>query len=91
MSGSGYKPTWVSGDSKFICDSCGFLRKRSEGRMRWDSFFVCSDTCWEPRHPQDFIKTVTGEGRAVQPSRPEQPDLFQADDASFPPPPTPPG
>lgn len=27
--------------------------------MTWDNFFVCADTCWQPRHPQDFV-----EGRA---------------------------
>jgi hypothetical protein len=27
--------------------------------MTWDGFYVCADTCWQPRHPQDFV-----EGRA---------------------------
>ncbi len=87
----GYNPTWVSGDSKAICDSCGFLKKRSECRMRWDSFFVCYPECWETRHPQDFIRTIPGEGRAVMPARPEVPNQFQADLADFPSPPDAPG
>ncbi len=83
----GYQPTWVSGDYKAICDICGFLKKGSACRMRWDGFFCCYPDCWEPRQPQDFIRTISGEGRAVMPARPEQPDQFQADDADFPPPP----
>lgn len=47
-----YKP----GDYNVICDECGFKRKASECRKRWDGAFVCADTCWEPRHPQDFVK-----------------------------------
>ncbi len=87
----GYKPTWNPGDYKAICDVCGFLKKGSEMRMRWDEAFVCADTCWEPRHPQDFIRTINGEGRAVSPARPEQGDQFQASDAAFPDPPAAPG
>lgn len=87
----GYQPTWVSGDSKVICDCCGFLRKRSSCAVRWDQFFVCYPECWEPRQPQDFIRTIPGEGRAIPPCRPQTPDVFQADDADFPPPPPAPG
>lgn len=48
-----YKP----GCWNVICDACGFKRKSDEVRKRWDGFIVCSDTCWEPRHPQDFIRS----------------------------------
>jgi hypothetical protein len=74
---SGYKPTWKPGDYKAICDRCGRLRKGSELKIEWDQYFVCEDGCWEPRQPQDFVRTVPGEGRAVQPARPEVPDMFQ--------------
>lgn len=47
------------GDYNCICDLCGRKRKASECRLKWNNFFVCADTCWEPRHPQDFV-----EGRA---------------------------
>lgn len=40
-----------------LCDICGFKRKASELRLRWDGFMVCADTCWEPRHPLDFYRT----------------------------------
>ena len=40
-----------------ICDSCGFKRKASDLRKRWDGVMVCADTCWEPRNILDFYKT----------------------------------
>lgn len=45
------------GDWNVTCDRCGFKRKRSECRVTWDNLLVCSDTCWEPRHPQDFVRS----------------------------------
>ena len=47
-----YKP----GDYNVICDECGFKRKASECRRRFDGAFVCADTCWEPIHPQEYVK-----------------------------------
>lgn len=29
----------------------------SELRRTWDGFYVCEE-CWEPRHPQDFVRGV---------------------------------
>lgn len=43
------------GDWNVICDRCGFKFKASKCRMTWDGFFVC-EGCWEPRHPQDFVR-----------------------------------
>lgn len=40
-----------------ICDSCGWKRKSTEMRQRWDGLMVCADTCWEARHPMDFYRT----------------------------------
>ena len=39
-----------------LCDRCGFKRKREDVRFTWDNLLVCIDTCWEPRHPQDFVR-----------------------------------
>lgn len=44
------------GEWNFICDSCGWKKKSSEGRRRWDGLFVCKDTCWEMDHPQKYIR-----------------------------------
>ncbi len=38
-----------------MCDSCKFVYKASELRLRWDGFMVCKDD-WEPRHPSDFYR-----------------------------------
>lgn len=43
------------GDWNVICDRCGFKFKASQCQMTWDGYFVCSK-CWEPRHPQDFVR-----------------------------------
>ena len=47
-----------TGNYNIICDLCGRKRKASECRMTWNNFFVCADTCWQPRHPQDFVRGV---------------------------------
>ena len=46
-----YRP----GDYNVICDKCGMKRKASQCRMNWENLLVCADTCYEPRHPQDFV------------------------------------
>ena len=47
-----------SGNYKMVCDLCGQVRMASEIKKTWDNFFVCADTCWQPRHPQDFVRGV---------------------------------
>jgi hypothetical protein len=44
------------GDWNAICDRCGHKYKASQLRDTWDNFRVC-DNCWEPRHPQDFVRS----------------------------------
>lgn len=39
------------------CDRCGWSFKNYELKKTWDGFYVC-DECWEPRHPQDFVRGV---------------------------------
>lgn len=48
---------FVSGDWNAECDRCGFNFKASELRKEWTGLRVCRD-CWEPRHPQDFVRGV---------------------------------
>jgi len=61
-----YKP----GDWNVICDQCGFKKKRSECRFTWEGLLVCADTCWEPRHQQDFVRAKPDRTR-VSVSRPD--------------------
>lgn len=39
-----------------LCDVCGFKKKASQVRKRWDGFMVCKED-WEPRHSLDFYTT----------------------------------
>jgi hypothetical protein len=66
---------WHQGDHWNICDECGRKRLASDTRKRWDNVIVCSDTCWEPRHPQDLIRGVP-DNPAVQDARPRVADVF---------------
>lgn len=43
-----------------ICDRCGFKYKHYQLRKEWTGFMVC-DSCWEPRHPMDFLKVPNPE------------------------------
>jgi hypothetical protein len=38
-----------------ICDRCGFEYKNHQLQKEWTGLMVCKP-CWEPRHPQDFIR-----------------------------------
>ena len=37
-----------------LCDVCGFKKKASQVRKRWDGYIVC-DKDYEIRHPLDFF------------------------------------
>lgn len=62
-----YKPkAWNA-----LCDSCGFKKKSGELRLRWDGLMVCADTCWEPRHPQDFLRAIKETSNKLPWTRPD--------------------
>jgi hypothetical protein len=65
---------WEPGNHWIICDECGLKYRKNETRKRWDKAIVCSD-CWEPRHPQDFVRGKT-DRQAVKNARPEGTDTF---------------
>lgn len=66
--------SYHSGDWYITCDICSRQILASESKERWDGFRVCKSD-WEPRHPQDFIKTKLD--KIVVPfSRPEPADVF---------------
>lgn len=48
---------YIHGDWNAICDRCGFESKASKLKEEWTGLRVCSE-CWEPRHPQDFLRGV---------------------------------
>lgn len=70
---------YVEGDPSAICDRCGFKYRHSQLRKEWTGLMVCygGDTCgcWEPRHPQDFVKGVQDKQSFPNP-RPPPADVF---------------
>ena len=46
----------VSYEYNVLCDVCGFKKKASQLKKRWDGFWVCLED-WELRHPLDFYTT----------------------------------
>ena len=40
-----------------VCYRCGKKFKSSQMRKNWQGFYTC-ETCFEIRHPQDFVKGV---------------------------------
>lgn len=69
-----YRP----GDFWRICDRCGFKKRASETKKEWTGLIVCSDECWEPRHPQDFVRGRRDRQTVTNP-RPEAADNFLTD------------
>lgn len=70
---------FVKGQWNVICDRCGFAFKSASLRREWTGLMVChgpaTNDCWEPRHPQDFVKG-RADKQAPAWTRPEPPDDF---------------
>lgn len=51
---------FVKGQWNAVCQRCGFKFKSGQIRKEWTGLRVCSgagtNNCWEPRHPQDFVR-----------------------------------
>ena len=62
------------GSHNWICERCGFKYKAEAKRKEWTGLIVCPP-CWEPRHPQDFVRG-TKDKQSVTDPRPEQADYF---------------
>lgn len=58
----------------FICDVCGFKFHKEEMKIRWDNMVTCKG-CWEPRHPQDFLR-AREDRQSVPISRPRSTDIY---------------
>jgi hypothetical protein len=70
---------YKKGDFNRICDRCGVKVKASETRKEWTGWIVCKKDCWEPRHPQEFVRGKRDNQR-VQNPRPEPTDNFLEED-----------
>lgn len=67
---------YVPGDYKVICDRCGFERYASECVLDWQGWFICADTCYEPKHPQYTPPKGLGEKQSVPVHRNGGEDIF---------------
>lgn len=65
------------GHANGICDRCGSKRKLNTLRKEWTGLRVCRDGCWDPRHPQDYVRAVP-DNMALHDPRPEPADVFVA-------------
>lgn len=66
---------YIPGENYYSCDRCGFKRRASEVSKTWDGWIVCSDTCWEPKHPSLIPHKKPVERVAVRNARPDK-DVF---------------
>lgn len=64
---------FVEGAWNAVCDRCGKRLKSFQLRKEWTGLRVCA-TCYEPRHPQDFLKAKV-DRQAPAWTRPEQPEI----------------
>ena len=51
--------------SNFQCDRCGGVFSDKHKAVEWTGAIVCKGpgtrNCWEPRHPQDFVRSLHGD------------------------------
>lgn len=57
-----YKPSFVSGDWKAVCQICGRIFKGSQLMKRWDGIWTCSED-FDPKHPQLSVRGVRDDQR----------------------------
>jgi len=65
---------YAPGQWNIECDQCGQKFKSSQVKKQWDGLIVCK-RCYDPRHPQDFVRGVS-EKQSVPFTRPESTDDF---------------
>jgi hypothetical protein len=69
-------PGWEIGKWLVICDRCGFKKTNDQvAKEPSTNLIVCKDTCWEPRHPQEFVRPRP-DPQGVPFTRPECTDVF---------------
>lgn len=64
---------YAKGQWNALCDRCGSQYKSGQLKKEWNGLMVCKE-CYEPRHPQDFVKGVKDD-QSVEWTRPEGTDV----------------
>ena len=72
-------PGYQVGNHWVTCDSCGFAIRAEDIRLTWDNRQVCYAD-WEPRQPQDFVRSLHDNIAAEDPVRPDPAVIFIPDD-----------
>lgn len=82
--GAGRADQLVLGDWNAVCYQCGRKRKASTLVRHWQGYYVCSEH-WEPRQPQDFVRSVPDVQTPpwTQPMESELSELLQEDEGRF--------
>jgi len=76
--GHSASPGFKSGLHWVCCDRCGFDYYHTEVREEWNGLVVCRE-CYEPRHPQDFVRGKRDKIVGDWPLRPCPPDVEVGD------------
>jgi hypothetical protein len=61
------------------CPRCAFDYRASEMRKEWTGQYVCHK-CWEPRHPQDFVRVSRDSIAPVGPVNAEPEPVYRTVD-----------
>lgn len=68
---------FLPGAYNVICERTGFKVKSTRTRKEWTGATVRTES-WEPRHPQDLIRSVQDDQSVPDPN-PEPEDVFLGD------------
>lgn len=77
----GSRDYFAPGDWNATCYVCGGKFKASELIKHWQGYHVCSE-CWEPRHPQDFVRGVADKPAAPWVQKENEVYLLQSQQVS---------
>lgn len=55
-----YATNYQAGQWNAYCSMCGRQKKSGELLKHWQGQYRCQ-RCWEPRHPQDFVRNLPPE------------------------------
>lgn len=72
-----YSPGWEQGNHWGECQRCSLIFRTSDLRKEWTGLKVCNE-CWEPRHPQDFVKSISEDTSARGIVSPETQDTYKS-------------
>jgi len=70
----GHVAHYKHGQHLFVCDICGFVFHSEKKRIMWNGLVV-DPSCYEIRHPQDYVRGRQDE-QAVDNPRPDNDDVF---------------